>query len=101
MTTVELLEDNAGSVYIVRDDEKRMWCLGQVTRDMHGQFTRDINAWLRHAWMPDIDGASSEVPNDWAHLDHVASYNPDGGLLAYRRPDQNPCAWLYISGEQR
>lgn len=93
-TSVELYEDNSGSVYLGTVDAT--WSLGRVTPDMHGQFAADAHAVLTGEWAPsEADGQTEAGPDG---LELVATYRGPGNWTVHRDRDQNPVAHLYIAG---
>jgi hypothetical protein len=93
-TSVELYEDNSGSVYLGTVDAT--WSLGRVTPDMHGQFAADAHAVLTGEWGPSEAGGQTEAGPDGVEL--VATYTGSGRWTVHRDRDLSPAAHLYISG---
>lgn len=77
MTTIKLYEDNAGAVYLQRENGTT-WNLGQVTPDMHGEFADTATAIADGTWEPNED--DGQTPGDAVGLDHIATWTQTDGV---------------------
>lgn len=75
MITIDLYEDNAGGLYLQRDGG-RLWSLGVIGLDaqFRGKFGEDAAAWIAGDWEPGEASGQTEIDDETAVVDHVATW---------------------------
>ncbi|MEU9849331.1 hypothetical protein [Streptomyces sp. NPDC047985] len=91
--SVDLYEDNAGGLYLLRAGDTTGWSLGFSAEQTCGPFAEDAAAWREGDWQPnEHDGQTPEYGMGTESLTHIATWSAKDGLEVIKGATSEPAA---------